>query len=867
MSIFHFAPGPFRRLLSPASGLWYLGAALSASAQLTPDAAVKSFQLADDLRIELVAAEPLVASPCALSFDEKGRLFVAENRGYPRTSEPPQGMIALLKDSDGDGRMDKRSVYADGLTFPNGVMAWRGGVIVTSAPDVLFLKDTDGDGRADERRVLFTGFDTAKSTQIRVNAPTLAPDGWIYLAAGLAGGTITCPEHPERPELKMTADVRFHPDTLEIQNVDGRSQFGQSFDDFGRRFICMNRVPVQQVVLGSKWLARNPRLAFSETVQDCSERNVKTAMKGGGEGVRLFPISQNITTADSHAGSFSAACGITIWRGGALPARYDGAALACDPTGNLVHADKLVPRGATFSAEALLEKRELFASSDDWCRPVFLTRGPDGALYLADMYRKTIEHPDYLPEEVRKHTDLESGKDMGRIWRVLAKERREVSPLPGYRDEFAEIAKVITDPAAVARLAGDPDPRTRFCLALLLGDSQAESVPAMLAQLVVRDPEDRWLRAAALSGIANRETEFLRALWPRLSGTSEGEWELLSGVGRSFADTKALLEVLEKLPGDHPAALAALLVDLRGAEKTATFQQLLATAAKTAGDSAAPSAARLLFVRLLARSTWDNAAAPLQQIATSSADGALRSAAIRSLAALDGNRAAAALLPPGAWPGYNPTMRETVIGALLSRASQLDGILTAIESGALPASALNAQRRGVFAKATDAKIRGRAEKVFAATQISQAAAQAKAQAALALTPKSEHGREIFKQLCATCHRLEREGVNVGPDLFDMRRQPKENILFHITAPDAEIAPAFTAYACETRDGRAFVGLLTSETPTSVTLRQPGGLDETVLRAEVKTLAALPNSLMPPGLDAAMSPQDLADLLAFLKGEK
>ncbi|MGB8170814.1 MAG: PVC-type heme-binding CxxCH protein [Chthoniobacteraceae bacterium] len=836
---------------------------------LTPDDALKSFQLADDLRIELVAAEPLVASPCAIAFDEKGRAFVAENRGYPRMAEPPEGVVALLEDTDHDGRFDKRTVFADGLEYPNGVMPWKDGVIVTASPDVWFMRDTNCDGVADEKRKLFTGFETAKSTQLRVNAPRVGPDGWIYLAAGLSLGTIICPEHPDRPPLKMTGDVRFQPDTLEIENVDGKSQFGQSFDEFGRRFICMNRLPVQHVVLSSKWLARNPNLAFSDTVQDCNERLVKTTMKGGGDGVRLFPISSNITTADSHAGSFSAACGVTIWRGGALPERYDGTVLSCDPTGNLVHCDRLMPNGATFSAVPLLEKHELFASKDDWCRPVFVARGPDGALYVCDMYRKVIEHPDYLPEEVRKHTDFESGRAMGRIWRITAKTPRDVKPLAPFQDEFAPIRPAVTDAALAAKFANDPSARVRFCTALVLGDSTAPFANETLAQIAAQDAGDKWARAAVLSGVGGREKEFLAAVWPKLKGEREGELELLGMLGRCFKDVAVLQTTLGDLPPS--AMLAAVWAGFNernaaAARSTPAYAQLLDYAALHVANAAEPAAQRLIYARLLGTGKWETAAPPLQRSLEQNPDEALQAALVRSLALLDANRAAAVLLADGLWTHYSPVLRETILGALFAR-GQLGGVLDAVESNRLPASALTTTRRQAFEKSKDATIKERAAKVFSAGLADRAAALDRAKKALELTANPTHGHEVFKQLCSTCHRLQQEGANVGPDLFDMRRQPKENIVFHLVMPEAEVAPAFAPYTCETKDGRAFTGILISETPTSIAIRQPGGLEDTVLRADIKSFNSLPGTLMPIGLDAAMQPQDIADLVAYLKGEQ
>jgi putative membrane-bound dehydrogenase-like protein len=557
------------------STLFILASAIPALAQLSPDDALKAFELGDQqLRIELVAAEPLVESPCAIAFDEAGRLFVAENRGYPNTASPPLGSIALVEDTDGDGRMDKRTVFADGLTFPNGVLPWKGGLIVTCAPDVLYLRDNNRDGRADERRVLLTGFDIRGSTQLRVNAPTLGPDGWIYLAAGLAGGTITCPQHPERPPLKMTADVRFHPETLVVENVDGRSQYGMSFDEFGRRFICMNRLPVQHVVLSSRLLARNPRLAFSETVQDCNERSVKTGLKGGGDGVKLFPISSNITTADSHAGSFSAACSIHIWQGEALPLKYRDCAFSCDPTANLVHVDRLEMRSATFAATPLLEGREMLASRDDWFRPVFLAPGPDGSLYIVDMYRKVIEHPDYLPEEVRKRTDFESGKSMGRIWRIASANR---SSIPIISDlSTANLDGLIEATDAHTGWAQT----TAFRLLLERRDSKTTKalLDALHRPASSRAQYSRVRLLEAFGGLDDaRLAEFLNA---RDAGINRAALELAPGrVPPGSAARRALVE--KNFRGDDVWFLQ--LLALGGVEDWRAYS-LLAEWSKTRGD-------------------------------------------------------------------------------------------------------------------------------------------------------------------------------------------------------------------------------------------------------------------------------------------
>ncbi len=385
--------------------------------------ALASFRLEPGLRIELIAAEPLVVDPAAFAFDEDQRLYVVENRGYPDPAEggtPTRlGRIARLEDTNGDGRYDYRTEFATGLTYPNGVLPWRGGIFVTVAPDILYLKDTDGDGIADVRKVVLTGFSANKTAQIRVSTPTLGPDGWIYVTSGLNGGKVTSPEHPDRPAVSFSStDGRFHPETLEFETTGGKSQYGLTFDAFGRRFGCSNRHPVQQIVLEPWHLRRNPHLSFTETIQNVSQVEAEAA---------VFPISGAITSADfipklmgrSHTGTFTSASGVLIFNGNGLTPAHQGNVFICESAQNLVQRQLVHPDGVSFRSELPYQGREFLASTDEWFRPVFLADGPQGALYLADMHRKVIDHPSYVPEEARAGLDFESGKQDGRIYRIV----------------------------------------------------------------------------------------------------------------------------------------------------------------------------------------------------------------------------------------------------------------------------------------------------------------------------------------------------------------------------------------------------------------------------------------------------------------
>ncbi|MBI4605044.1 MAG: HEAT repeat domain-containing protein [Planctomycetes bacterium] len=961
------------------------------SGPLSPEVALATFETEPGLRVELVAAEPLVASPCALAFDEGGRMLVAENRGYPSgpgEGKPPAGVVAYLEDTDSDGRMDRRIDFAVGLTFPNGVMPWRGGAIVTCAPDVFWLKDEDGDRKADRKEILLTGFATNQSTQLRVNDPTLGPDGWVYLAGGLSGGQVVSPRRPGTSPLSLDrGDLRFKPDSGEVEATDGKSQFGLAFDDAGNRFACFNRVQVQHAVLPSRYLARSPHAASPGALQDCPELLENPLLRGGGGAARIYPISSNVTTADSHVGTYTAACAVHFARGAALPPELRGCVWSCDPTGNLVRYDRLEPSGATFVARRAREGTEALRSRDDWFRPVFLADGPDGGLYIADMYRQTIEHPEYLPEEVRRRTDFDGGKDKGRIWRLAAAsakpgapsgigsmstahlvaalsspeswrretafrllvERGDRSAAPLIAEGLAEaseagpavlqlrllevlgalddgaLASALAHPLAAVRrnalalaerglasaprlaelaltLAEDPDAHVRFQAALSLGEIGGERVVQALAAIAARDAGDRWARAAVLSSVPGREAglALLRRLLEgpmesiRGDGNDEGRIALVLELARTVAsgvqggEALGLLERLERVTRlakgsgrtvfDLRAALLLGAADGLGAgplaetsgEAGRLLSAVVADARGILGDASAPLGRRVRAARALGLAPGaENAGALLGVVGglDPTEPTELKVAAARALAVPVHADAACDLLAAERWESFSPAVRAAIVATMVARRELAAPLLDAVESGAVPTSALNASQREQLKGSKDRTLAERAGKLFQGLEAGdRRSAYEEAKKALALPGQAAKGRETFRRLCAQCHRLDREGSAVGPDLFDVRNQPKESILFHVVVPEHEVLPAFVAYTVETRDGRVLTGLLAAETPGAVTLRQAQGIEETVPRAAIASVSASTLSFMPQGLEQGLSGQDIADLLAYLKGE-
>jgi putative membrane-bound dehydrogenase-like protein len=614
-------------------------AGLKPAVPLSPRQERATFRVPEGFRVELVACEPNVIDPVAIAFDADGRLFIAEMRGYPNagvgTGKISSGRVKLLEDKDGDGFYETATVYADGLRFPTAVMPWKGGLLVAVAPDLVYFEEVKGRAKADRRRTLYTGFDLANIQQL-VNGLQWGLDNWVYGCAGGAGGRITSPEKPAMPAVELRGrGIRFRPGVPgSLEPTSGGGQFGLAADDWENWFTATNSQHLRHIVLPDHYLRRNPALPVSQVTLDIPdhgaacrvcrispfeswrvERTRRRKKGEGGYNPRAFPATELVP-----GGYITSACSPVVYNGGLFPAAYHGNTFVCDPANNLVHRDVLVPHGATFTAKRADAGREFLASTDTWFRPVNLTVGPDGALYVVDFYREVIETPLSLPDDIKMKLNLES-RGRGRIWRIVP-----TGPRASPRRKPALSTARTTE--LVAHLADD-NAWWRLTAQRLLVERQHRAAVRPLARLArtARSPQGRAHALWTLHGLgALDEGLVAAALGDPVPAVREQAVRLAEGRLASSPRLRARLAALADDPSprvrfqlaftlgetDAPEAVAALAkIARRDAADPWTQVAVLSSTGKTAPDllevlardkavTADPSRARLTFLTRLA---------------------------------------------------------------------------------------------------------------------------------------------------------------------------------------------------------------------------------------------------------------------------
>ncbi len=393
---------------------------------LSPADSMAATLVRDGYEIQLVAAEPLVKDPVAIAWGTDGRLWVAEMADYPLGIDgegQPGGRIRFLEDTNDDGNYDRSTLFLDGLRFPTGLMPWRNGILITAAPEILFAEDTDGDGKADRTEVLFAGFQEGNQ-QLRVNGLRWGLDNWIYCASGAHHGGYGADRRLRairtgRETELGSRDFRFRPDSLDMDPQSGPSQFGRNRDDWGNWFGQQNSHPLWHFVLQDHYLRRNPHFAPPDPR--------KQLLVPGNPKVYPAKSPQKRFHSFEQSGRFTSACSAMIYRDELLFPRTDATqhAFTCEPFHNLVQHNIIVEDGVSFTShrDPAEPDTDFFASKDRWCRPVMAQTGPDGALWIVDMYRYMIEHPQWLTPEGREELKpfYRAGDDKGRIYRIVTK--------------------------------------------------------------------------------------------------------------------------------------------------------------------------------------------------------------------------------------------------------------------------------------------------------------------------------------------------------------------------------------------------------------------------------------------------------------
>ncbi len=542
---------------------------------LSPRQSLRHMVHHPEVRVELAACEPQVVDPISIRFDEWGRMWVVQMRDYPLgppPGTPPLSSIRVLEDRDQDGFYETARTFVQNIPFPTGVQPWDQGVFVTYSGTLAWMADTNGDGRQDVQVVWFRGF-AQQNSQLRANHPRFALDNYVYVANGLRGGKVQGVKVPGEFDLRGM-DFRFDPRSGRGERATGLAQFGLTFDRWGRRFICSNRNPLMHVVIPARYVARAPGVRITLLRHDVAASGFQS---------RVFPLTRQWTTSNLHAGQFTAACGVEIFAADLLPASMHGNAFVCEPTGNLVHREVLRPLGATFRSQPGRKGKEFLASRDPWFRPVECLTGPDGALYVVDMYRAVIEHPDFMPSELRKHARTRLGDDRGRIWRLLAKgaKRPRIDRWPGQ----------MSNPELVPLLA-HPNRWWRITAQRLLVQRHAQEVAPALRQLAQSGPPVAQVHALwTLHALGKLEPELiLQALQSRTAAVVENGLILAEQFLHQrlpLSDTlrhQLLAQMLQLARHADPRVRFQVALSLTGIEAPGKLEALAQVALQGSGD-------------------------------------------------------------------------------------------------------------------------------------------------------------------------------------------------------------------------------------------------------------------------------------------
>jgi putative membrane-bound dehydrogenase-like protein len=851
-----------------ASGGSDIGAVRDGQSEaLSPEESMKRIQLDGPYEVQLVAAEPLVLDPVEATWDEKGRMFVADMRDYPlgppNPGDPWLSRIQLLTDDDGDGRMDKAVTFADHMDNVQGLLPYDGGLIATTRSQILFLKDTDSDNKADLIKPLIRGFNP-KHSQLQVSAPRWGPDGCVHFNNGLDAREIYPADAPTKVVGIPGSNFKWNPKTGELTPTGGKGQYGGAFDDYGHHFYCSNRNPLMFTVMPYDAMLRNPHAGITQVHEDIATPGAET---------RVYPLQITHTTADAHAGTNTACSGLGVYRGHLMPELKNNVFVP-DPTGQLVTRYKIEPNGASLKATRVGDRTEFFRSSDEWSRPVNFTTGPDGAIYICDIYRRWIDHARFFPEEFVKTHDMRQGENHGRIWRVVPKGTKSGSVVSTDQKAAGTAAPQFYD------LRSESEARRQFFKIIREHDADGilDVQDAILrASAIASFPEDPWMARAALSSsidsaghvlaFALADERFTKTYSTTRNDTIRSF--AAASVARNHApDLEKALSTLQIAPGEllwwKPALLQGLAKLPKGHEDA--VQEIAALQSKIddiVADPKAPLDQRLAVLPLLASRKWAAVEPVMKNLLTSNQPTELTTAAVALLKKFSATSTSPLIYD--LLPKAGPALKRDLVTILTANATTALELFKRMDKGEFPPAWVDVEKRWAYQRGKG-EMAELAKKLFGEANTDRAKVVTSYLDAAKKPGDAKKGQQLFATICITCHKHGQLGADVGPPLSDVKVKPPEALLSDILDPNRMFEARWSAYTIETKDGRTLAGLIQSETADALVLAMPGGAKETLSRSAIKDMKSLDRTLMPDGLESAISKEQMSDLIAFLLGK-